>query len=316
METSGIQAWRGTAVATGVAAAVAALLVVLEGWRGCAMGGAGAEGVAGTGREGTAWTEMAWRTLRGSEGAKREEPKGTLAGRYRLAGVFMVSVPDVGDGAQGSRGAEEVRYALLEDAKGGGGQVVAAEGEWFGGDEASGGGAVRVVRVEQEFVRLSDGEREEMLFLARAAGSGRGGGTGGGTDGGVAERTVLEKNRFGERTGEARWEFKRAELMKYAQEVLDDPQRVAGMYEGMAPDWDAEHKVAGYRLDTSKGEADFYAQVGLKDGDVVRRVNSIKMTSQRRSEFLLGEFLQGRLGTIVIDIERDGKAQKLVYLID
>ena len=102
----------------------------------------------------------------------------------------------------------------------------------------------------------------------------------------------------------------------FTQEVLDDPRRVAGMYEGLAPDWDAEHKVAGYRLDTSKGEADFYAQVGLKDGDVVRRVNSIKMTSQRRSEFLLGEFLQGRLGTIVIDIERDGKAKKLVYLFN
>ena len=69
-------------------------------------------------------------------------------------------------------------------------------------------------------------------------------------------------------------------------------------------------------MDTSKGEAEFYAQVGLRDGDVVRKVNSIKMTSQRRSEFLLGEFLQGRLGTVVIDIERDGKPEKLVYLFD
>jgi hypothetical protein len=229
----------------------------------------------------------------------------------------MVSVPDEGmeAGEDGGRSGRELRYALLEDT--GGGQVVAEEGEWLE-DDGEGGGGFRVVRVENEFVRLSDGKREEMLFLARAAASGGGsGGMGAGAaQGGAAERVVLERNRFGERTGEARWEFKRAELMKYAQEVLDDPQRVAGMYEGLAPDWDAEHKVAGYRLDTSKGEAEFYAQVGLKDGDVVRKVNSIKMTSQRRSEFLLGEFLQGRLGTIVIDIEREGKAQKLVYLID
>ncbi|MBR6021990.1 MAG: hypothetical protein IK066_06170, partial [Kiritimatiellae bacterium] len=281
----------------------------------------------GGGRAGAGWTgksapggmaalrDAGWGLMRGGGGGEAAGAgKGRLAERWRLAGVFMVSMPDEGEEVGlGERAGNEARYAILDDLGGGGGQVVAAEGEWV--DDAE---TIRLVKVENDYAKLSDGKNEVLVPLARASGGGTGGRTAGGAASGLASavRTVLETNRFGARTGEARWEFSRAEVMKYAQEVLDDPQRVAGMYEGLAPDWDEEHKVAGYRLDTSKGEAEFYAQVGLRDGDVVRKVNSIKMTSQRRSEFLLGEFLQGRLGTVVIDIERDGKPEKLVYLFD
>ncbi len=55
--------------------------------------------------------------------------------------------------------------------------------------------------------------------------------------------------------------------------------------------------------------------MGLRDGDVVRKVNSMRMTSQRRAEYFIGEFVQDRLGAVVIDVERDGQPQKLVYLV-
>jgi len=55
--------------------------------------------------------------------------------------------------------------------------------------------------------------------------------------------------------------------------------------------------------------------VGLQHGDVVRKVNSMRMTSQRRAEYFIGEFVQGRLGAVVLDIERNGQPTKLVYLI-
>ena len=76
-----------------------------------------------------------------------------------------------------------------------------------------------------------------------------------------------------------------------------------------------DNVLAGYRLNTSLGEKEFYTQVGLQDGDVVRRVNSMRMTSQRRAEYFIGEFVQNRLGAVVIDIERNGQPKKLVYLV-
>ncbi|MDD2520689.1 MAG: hypothetical protein PHR34_07020, partial [Kiritimatiellae bacterium] len=59
----------------------------------------------------------------------------------------------------------------------------------------------------------------------------------------------------------------------------------------------------------------FYSQVGFQHGDVVRKVNSMRMTSQRRAEYFIGEFVQDRLGAVVIDVERDGQPLKLVYLV-
>jgi len=41
----------------------------------------------------------------------------------------------------------------------------------------------------------------------------------------------------------------------------------------------------------------------------------MRMTSQRRAEYFIGEFVQGRLGAVVLDIERNGQPTKLVYLI-
>ncbi len=63
------------------------------------------------------------------------------------------------------------------------------------------------------------------------------------------------------------------------------------------------------------GEKDFYSEVGFQDGDIVRKVNSMRMTSQRRAEYFIGEFVQDRLGAVVIDIERNGEPKKLVYLV-
>ena len=62
-------------------------------------------------------------------------------------------------------------------------------------------------------------------------------------------------------------------------------------------------------------KADFFADVGLRQGDVVRRVNSLHMTSQKRAEYFIGEFVKGELGAVVLDIDREGRPEKLVYLI-
>ena len=64
-----------------------------------------------------------------------------------------------------------------------------------------------------------------------------------------------------------------------------------------------------------EGEPDFFKAVGLQNGDVIRKVNSMNMTSQRRAEYLMGEFFKNRLNAFVFDIERQGQPQKLIYLL-
>ena len=55
---------------------------------------------------------------------------------------------------------------------------------------------------------------------------------------------------------------------------------------------------------------------GAGGAEVVRRVNSMHMTSQRRAEHFIREFVRGNLGAVVLDIERGGKEEKLIYLVE
>jgi len=81
----------------------------------------------------------------------------------------------------------------------------------------------------------------------------------------------------------------------------------------MQPDYAPEGQVAGYRLE-KEGEAEFFAAVGLQEGDTIRRVNSMNMTSQARAEYFISEFMKERLGAVVLDVERNGQQEKLIYL--
>ena len=238
----------------------------------------------------------AWNLFR-SGGAVAPPVAGALAARFRLAGVFLVlSDPD--------HPGPETRCAILDDLQTKQ-QMLAAEGEGLG--------AVQVVRVASEYVVLSDGGREETIYLA--AGSLPGQGPAGPVAAAAEGAKILESNRFGNRVGETRWEFNRQAILDYYQEMMDNPERLAGLFMAMEPDRDEEGRIAGYRLNMDLGEKDFYTAVGLQQGDVVRRVNSMRMTSQRRAEYFIGEFVQNRLGAVVIDIDRNGEAKKLVYLV-
>ncbi len=237
-----------------------------------------------------------WRRFRSGE-AVPPPAEGAISARYRLAGVFLIL------SEEGRTGGEN-RCAIL-DERSTGQQWLAIEGEWIG--------PVRVVRVEPDFVVLSDGEREETVVLAAGTLPGRERGAVGTAP--ADAPVVLETNRFGNRIGETRWEFNRQAVLDYYQEMMDNPERLASLFLAMEADRDEEGRVAGYRLNMESGENEFYAQVGFQNGDVIRRVNSMRMTSQRRAEYFIGEFVQDRLGAVVIDIERNGEPKKLVYLV-
>ena len=290
--------WKAASLAMGMLAALLALRLGL-GWR--ESGSSGGTGEAGGVElpEFFRWPERnagLWRVFRSGEPVAPPPAPGALSGRYRLAGVFLVLAEE--DGGAGSRCAILDERATRQ-------QVLALEGEWIG--------PVQVVKVERDHVVLTDGEREEVLPLA--AGSLPGAGRADAPAAAADAPVVLETNRFGNRVGEMRWEFRRQAVLDYYQEMMDNPERLASLFLAMEADRDEEGRVAGYRLNMEAGEKEFYSLVGFQDGDVVRKVNSMRMTSQRRAEFFIGEFVQDRLGAVVIDIERNGEPKKLVYLV-
>ena len=125
---------------------------------------------------------------------------------------------------------------------------------------------------------------------------------------------VLSTSRFGKRIAQDRWVLSREALMQYYEELRKDPERVLQLFDSMQPDYTAAKAIAGYKLHL-EGENEFFAAAGLQEGDVVRKVNSMNMTSQKRAEYFISEFLQNRVTAIVFDIERDSKPQKLIYFI-
>lgn len=222
---------------------------------------------------------------------------GPLARRFRLAGTFF-AFADPRDGA-----ADSSCKAILDDVERKT-QHLVGEGETIEG--------VQVARIFRDHILLRSGGREEELWLSYATAT-TGSGRAPGTPDAAQAGEVLEKSRFGTRVGEHRWVLNRDSLMEYYRELREDPERIAHLFVSMKPDY-REGAVAGYNVNMT-GEHDFFKAAGLQEGDTVRKVNSLAMTSQARAEYFIGEFLQGRLTAVVLDIERGGNPQKLIYLI-
>jgi type II secretory pathway component PulC len=127
---------------------------------------------------------------------------------------------------------------------------------------------------------------------------------------GQADTTLV---RFGKRTGERRWVLERGAVLHYYQELLNNPDRLAKVFESLKPVYQSG-KIAGYTLDI-EGEGEVFRAFGLKQGDVIRQVNSMPMISQSRAEYFINEFVKNRVSGFVIDIERATKPEKMIYLV-
>jgi type II secretory pathway component PulC len=125
--------------------------------------------------------------------------------------------------------------------------------------------------------------------------------------------TVGGTNKFGcVKTEENRWKFSRKPLLDYYQELLDEPDRMVAVFDTMKPVRDERNKITGYVVGI-EGEKDFFDAVGLRQGDIVRAVNSQAMTNRRRAEAFIDQFLKDRLNAVVLEVERDGKVSKQIY---
>lgn len=220
------------------------------------------------------------------------------AGRFRLAGTLLMQM--------GPPGRETARHgrAVIDDMETRQ-QCLLAEGE--------SAGALRVLRIELDRVVAEIDGRVAVLSMRFDGSATSDTAAPGAVHAAAAGMEPIEINRFGRRVQPDRWLIERGALLDYYREIREDPSRVAKLYETFKPRRE-DGRIAGYELDII-GEREFLNAVGLQQGDVVRAVNSMKMTSQSRAEFFISEFLKEQLNAVVLDIERSGQPQKLVYLI-
>ncbi|MCX6998437.1 MAG: hypothetical protein NTV49_15485 [Kiritimatiellaeota bacterium] len=217
------------------------------------------------------------------------------ARRFRLAGTYFAfesAAPADGN----------ARQAVIEDLQKKT-QYLLKEGETSGD--------LTLLRILADRVAIRVQEREEELRLSFADAGAEAAAAAGSTTN--AEPAALETSRFGKRVGENRWVISREALLQYYEELRQDPERVVALFASLKPAYQGK-AVTGYVLDM-EGEREFFQAAGLRNGDVVRKVNSINMTSQARAEYLIREFLQNRVSALVFDVEREQQAQKLIYFI-
>jgi type II secretory pathway component PulC len=84
------------------------------------------------------------------------------------------------------------------------------------------------------------------------------------------------------------------------------------LFDSLKPLYGEDKKISGYIL-IPEGEADFFKDVGLKEGDVMRKVNSVPLMNRRVAEGFIRDFGKNELGTAVLEIERAGETNRLVY---
>lgn len=225
-----------------------------------------------------------------------EPPIRRLAERFRLAGTFFMLSADLHP---------STRKAVLVDAQSGADHIV-QEGDVL--DE------ITVLAVAHDHVILEIGEIRETLGLERSAREIDGIASLDTASPDPDDATAGAENRFGEQIADNRWVFRRDHLLDYYQEVMRSPRRLKQVFDSMEPLYDDNRKITGYTLNI-KGEADFFEAVGLREGDVVRHVNSMAMSSRLRAEFLIREFVHDRLNVFVLDVDREGTTEQLIYEI-
>ena len=173
-------------------------------------------------------------------------------------------------------------------------------------------GPAQVMHIFYDHVVLRSGDKEEELWL-KFNGQGQGLSSATGTViVASARKTGRETNRFGAQMAPNRWVMGRDKLLGYYQELLDEPDRLVKVFDSFVPLYDQSRKITGYTVGIT-GEEDFFPDVGLQEGDVVRKVNSMDMSSRTRAEYFINEFVKDRVNVFAIDIERKGVPQKLIY---
>lgn len=229
---------------------------------------------------------------------KQDQPSvDAISSRLRLAGTFF---------AYGDDPSLAIRKAIIDDLPRGT-QHIVAEGDIFDGLQ------MKVIYRDRVTVLDAD-SKEYQLFLSMSGQTAAHiQGVGQGDPEELSSSTASNSGYLGgNQIGEHRWVFSRTALLDYYAEVRDEPERLLAVFDSLKPLYDEQSRITGYVLGT-EGEKQFFDAVGLRENDVVRLVNTMPMTSRRRAEYFLSEFVDDRLNAFVIEIERQGEPIKLIY---
>jgi type II secretory pathway component PulC len=184
--------------------------------------------------------------------------------RFRLAGTFF----------EFSQTANKSRMAIVDDLSTGRQHLVRESDEFDG---------IRVREIFSDHVTLNDGVKDFDLWLTFSGNAAEPSAGQTQTEGASSDKSFTGNGSIdkfgGQRIGKNRWIYKRDQLLNYYQELWDEPERLVKVFDSLKPLYDSKGRINGYRLGV-EGEGDFFNSVGLKEGDVVREVNNLKMTSR------------------------------------
>lgn len=230
--------------------------------------------------------DLSWQQFSGSgESSKLGQPN--FAKDFRFAGTFFLS----------GKNGEDIRKAVLS-VEPEGRQIIASEG-----DEVAG---ATVFQIFMDRVILKSGSETAELRLSFSSSASESSATG--------NSQVDPIERFGKIVANNSWELRRGSLLDYYNELLEEPERLLHVFDSLKPLYGEGNRIKGYTLGV-EGESEFFKAVGLREGDIIRKVNSLKMTSRNRAEFFIKQVAQNQLSAVVIDVERDGEPVRLVYRV-
>jgi len=213
---------------------------------------------------------------------------------FRFAGTFFLS----------GMNNRNICKAVL-GVKSEGRQVIASVG-----DEIAG---VIVTKISADSVELRLGDEVAELHLSFSGAAAAVAGDDSVNDNGVSSSDETSC-RFGKVVSENSRVLNRDSLIGYYNELLEEPERLLNVFDSLKPLYGEGNRIDGYKLGI-EGEEEFFKDMGLQEGDIIKKVNSLKMTSRRRAEFFIKQFVVNKLSAIVIDVERDGKPKRLVYQV-
>lgn len=234
------------------------------------------------------FSALDWSRMRGRSGLAVSDDN-PLSQRFRLAGTFFEFT------ALGSSS----RLAILDDLTQAT-QLLVSERDRIGD--------VSVVQILRDRVLLRDAAGVEATLMLTFMGPDAN------QSGSVPDEDERPQGgKFGaKRVGESRWLFDRNTLLRYYQDLRDQPERLVLLFDSLKPVYTPDHHITGYRLGV-EGERDFFDAVGLNEGDIVRRVNNVDMTNRQRAEFFLGQFVRDDANAFVLEVERGGTTNKIRY---
>ena len=222
----------------------------------------------------------------------------SLATRFRLAGTFRVIQP--GDRA--------IPKAVLCDLVRSNQSIIVSPGDSLGE-------GIFVHDINDNRLELVQRDVSCTLTLqfqgtnqpSQQAGSGSNG-----FENATQGYEILNRGQFGVQIQADRWLIERRKVLDYYNSVLEDADRLVALFDSLKPLYDESRKINGYIL-IPEGEKEFFKEVGLQEGDVIRKVNSVPMQNRRVAEGFIRDFGNNQLNVAVLELERAGQPVKVVY---